>query len=76
MESPGDPKIEPKSQDFPKKISLGVLPRACGKEVVKIMILGPPRKLKIRLAPKRQLDFHFSKGLPKSTKMEPKSQDF
>ena len=75
MESPGDPNIEPKSQDFQKKISLGVLPRACGKEFVKITILGAPRRLKMRLALKHQLDFHFSKGLPKSTqtgaKMDP-----
>ena len=76
MESPGYPKMEPKSQDFSKKINFGVLPRACGKEVAKIVILGPPRRLKMRLAPRRQLDFHFSQGLPKSSKngakMDPK----
>ena len=66
MESPGDRKMKPKSQDFLKKIHLAVLPRACGKEVAKIVILGSPSKLKMRLAPKRQLDFHFSQGLPKS----------
>ena len=72
----GTPKWSPNRKIFEKKINFGVLPRACGKEVAKIVILGPPRRLKMRLAPRRQLDFHFSQGLPKNSKngakMDPK----
>ena len=42
MEPHGDPKMEPKSQDFQKKINFGVLPTASGKEIAKITNLGHP----------------------------------
>ena len=44
MEPHGDPKMEPKSQDFQKKINFGVLPTASGKEIAKNNEFGTPLK--------------------------------
>ena len=75
-----EPQGIPKStQNRPKKAKKwlqGALWKPLGKDVEKATISGPLWTVKMRLAPRRQLDFHFSQGLPKSSKngakMDPK----
>ena len=71
-----EPQGIPKStQNRPKKAKKwlqGALWKPLGKDVEKATISGPLWTVKMRLAPRRQLDFHFSQALPKSSKNGPK----